>query len=84
MYMRAVIRLILKGDPIGYYDCGNGHGRRGEEDDESPAKDNASRQHPSVVIYARHLAPRARPRIQDLPRVLKARVIWGWRAGILL
>jgi hypothetical protein len=51
-----MIRLVFEGDPIRYYDCGNRHSRGGEEDDQSSAEDNASGQHPSVVVYASHLA----------------------------
>jgi hypothetical protein len=70
VYMCTVVRLVFEGDPIGYYECGQRHRRRGEEDDQSSAKDDASGQHPSVIIYARHLALDGRPRIRDLRKSL--------------
>jgi hypothetical protein len=66
VYMCTVVRLVFEGDPIGYYECGQRHSRRGEEDDQSSAKDDASGQHPSVIIYARHLGLEGRPRTRDL------------------
>ena len=56
VYMGAVVCLVLEGDPIGYYDSGNCHSRCGEEDNERTAEDDTSRQHPGVIIYARHLS----------------------------
>lgn len=70
VYMSAMVRLALEGDPIGYYNCGNRQGRGGEEDEQRSAKDDASRQHPSVIVYACHLDVGARPRTSDISRVL--------------
>ena len=79
MYMGTVVCLVLEGDPIGYYDGRNCQCRGGEEDDERAAEDNASGQHPRIIIYARHLSlqggapnigspPSARARVTGSPR----------------
>ena len=34
VYMSAMVRLALEGDPIGYFYCGNRQGRGGEEDEQ--------------------------------------------------
>lgn len=75
VYMGAVVRLVLEGDPIGDNDSGNCHSRCGEEDNERTAEDDASRQHPGVIIYARHLSREGSALSIWHPPSLKAGVI---------
>jgi len=79
-----MIRLVFEGDPIGYYDCGNRQSRGGEEDDQSSAEDNASGQHPSVVVYVSHFALWGGAPNKQLAASSNRRLAWGSGTGSLM
>jgi hypothetical protein len=84
MYMGTVVCLVLEGDPIGYYDGRNCHCRGGEEDDERATEDNASGQHPRIIIYARHLSREGRAPNIVFPPSARVRVTWSSRCRTVL